>query len=166
MRILLEGPDASGKSFLGNMLCESLRLEYIHNDYTPNEKIYRESVKDCLSFVENNFSVLVDRFLPSEIAYGNVMRDGEVRYTIDSPEFADMMKHFDRIIFCLPHDIEHYLKSFVKSSETRDEYVRNVKDIKRIYNEYELMYIKIKNAYPEYAHKLTKYDYTHTLPIK
>lgn len=160
MKILIEGPDGSGKTVLSNTLKEAFQMDYVHFEYEPDENIYQKQTLDVFDLVKTSDNIIVDRFIPSEIIYGTVLRD-KVRFIYDDGNLwlHDMLESFDNIIFCLPMCKEAYLNQFKRVSQQRDELVKDIKQISQVYNYYQDLYVNLKGHYPEFAHKITRYDF-------
>jgi thymidylate kinase len=161
MKILIEGPDGSGKTTLAKTLREVFHAEYVHYEYEPNNDIYIQQVEDVLSLIKaSNENIIVDRFIPSEIIYGSILRDSvRMVYNKDNKWLEEMMSNFDSIIFCLPFDKERYLQTFKKLSEQRYELVEDIKQISKVYNYYQDLFVDLKLQFPQFQNKLTRFDF-------
>lgn len=161
MKILIEGPDGSGKTTLAKTLREVFHAEYVHYEYEPNNDIYVQQVEDVLNLVKtSNENIIVDRFIPSEIIYGSILRDSvRMVYNKDNKWLEEMMNNFDSIIFCLPFDKERYLQKFKKLSEQRYELVEDIKQISKVYNYYQDLFVDLKLHFPQFQNKLTRFDF-------
>ena len=127
MKILLEGPDGSGKTTLAKILCETFKMEYLHFKHESDDDYYDDLLNSTDEYLRNStHNILVDRFIPSEIVYGNVLRKSS-RVDVGSPFCNKMVDIFDHIIFCLPGDKDAYLKSFRNCVNNREEMVTDVK---------------------------------------
>lgn len=160
MKILIEGPDSSGKTVLSKTLREAFNSDYVHFEYEPDENIYQKQTLDTFELVKTSNNIIVDRFIPSEIVYGTVLRD-KARFVYDDGNtwLHDMLDCFDNIIFCLPICKEDYINQFKKMSQQRDELVKEIKQISLIYNYYQDLYVNLKGNYPEFANKIIRYDF-------
>lgn len=75
MFILLEGPDASGKSTLAKQLSRSTGFEVKHFSYPKSEEEKEHMYDMYANFIKENRNVIVDRCWYSEMVYGNTIRD-------------------------------------------------------------------------------------------
>lgn len=162
MKILLEGPDCTGKTTLGNVLKQIFPGEYIHNQYISDSELdscTMERVYSMINQTTDNENIIIDRDIISEYIYGNVYR-GNARCEIEDIE--DLVNMYDLIIFCLPHDRGAYLDYFKKSVESRNEYITDKTIIEKIYNEYNFIYLKLKEELAtssENRCKIARYDF-------
>lgn len=162
MKILLEGPDGSGKTTLAKILCEAFKMEYLHFKHESDDNYYLGLIYSTEDYIkESTHNILVDRYIPSEIVYGNVLRS-KSRIGIKDKEVSNMVKMFDRIIFCLPSDKDLYLRTFKDCLKSREEMVKDVKLMEDILSRYQDLYISLKNEYKEHKDKFLIYDYQKT----
>lgn len=82
--ILLEGPDASGKTTLANRIMDKYRNHvYIHCAVTDDIfKLHLDAIRTAEACQES-FVVIIDRLYVSERIYGNIFRKGESYNTLD-----------------------------------------------------------------------------------
>ena len=81
--IVVEGPDACGKSTLINQLMEKYPNNcYIQNAVTNNIKTLHENTIDTALVASQEHYVFIDRLHLSEKIYGNIFRGGE-SYDVD-----------------------------------------------------------------------------------
>lgn len=157
MKILLEGPDCSGKTTLARTLKNCFDLTYIHHSFNPDDIKYAKEYSEFSEYVKNTNDILVDRWTPSEVVYGNIIR-GKSR--INEEELLYSISLFDYVIFCLPHPPEKYLENFIKTSSTREEYVRDKKLMMDIYNNYNSLFLNLSNKQNNNNKpKLIKYNF-------
>lgn len=133
--IILDGPDASGKTTLANKLLEKYEGTYIHATYKFSKKmpIYHAAILRKALKLSKSRLVIIDRLHISEYIYAKVFRGGT-----PWPEVFRMFNSFCRemnipIILCVPETVERGLIWFAKAKETR---VEMYKDIKEIIQEY------------------------------
>lgn len=136
MKILVEGPDASGKSTLVEILKTELQLPVIHltnetPDVTEGIKFY-QSLGDCI----------LDRGILSTYVYSKVFKDTRMP---SLEEVEDILNLIDYVVLCLPFDYAKYENHFLKVSKERKELYNTMKEI---YNEFlKLKYILRKKFY-------------------
>lgn len=144
MKILVEGPDCSGKTTLAKSLSELTKSNYFHFEYEPDNEVYKKQVETTLQYISSQPNVLIDRFIPSELIYGEVCRNENRLLEIETTNWPDL---FDLIIFTIPSDKERYLQHFKDISEKREEYVKDIKQISKIYDRYVSMYMDMASKY-------------------
>lgn len=70
---ILEGPDGSGKTTLGNKLADTYGVEYVHLTYYKDKEKMRTQFYDIVRRVNTQKKgFVVDRFILSNIIYGIV----------------------------------------------------------------------------------------------
>lgn len=133
MNILIEGPDASGKSTLvQEILKEFNYLTHWHlTSSTPD-------VTDGIQFYENKINCIFDRGIISTLVYSEVFKDTK------KPPFSDVLwvlNRMDYIIFCLPHSKDKYLEHFREVSNTRHE---DYKNMNKVYDKFNRIHKQLK----------------------
>lgn len=133
MNILIEGPDASGKSTLvQEILREFPYLTHWHlTSSTPD-------VTEGIKFYENKLNCIFDRGIISTLVYSEIFKD-----TI-KPTFSDVLwvlNRMDYIIFCIPQNKEKYLEHFQTISKERHE---DYKNMTRVYDKFNRIYKQLK----------------------
>lgn len=165
MRILLEGPDGVGKTTLANILKEMFQSEYIHFEYESDDLKYKAQVENTFQYLQQKDNIIIDRFIPSEMIYGEIFR-GNSRFWEDQDWLDLMFLSFDYIVFCLPYGKQDYMSQFKKMQSEREEYVKDISSIDKIYNAYQDLYIKFKAEElksPENMPKIMRYDFFNTI---
>lgn len=129
--ILLEGPDASGKTTLANRIMEKYRNHvYIHcavsNDIF---KLHLDAINTA-NACKDNFVVVIDRLYVSERIYGDIFRDGESYNTLDfEKNIIDRLDNVHKIL-CITdkettmakHDERLNMEMFSNISDVWDAY--------------------------------------------
>ena len=168
MKILIEGPDSSGKTHLCKVLQEALKCEYIHYSYNDDDFEYADQIRQSFDFLAGHDNVIIDRHLISEYVYGSVVRDNpRIFFDVDNDGGKDyineLLNAFDLIIFCLPMDKGVYLKNYVNCMKTKEEYISNVDVMSKIYDKYQDIYLTFKSCHSDLQYKVVRYDYLKTL---
>ena len=129
--VLIDGPDASGKTTLANYLLKKYKGTYIHATYRFKNKmpiyhaaLLRRALKLC-----RNQLVIIDRLFISEYIYAKVFRNGT-----PWPKAFKMFNSFCRelnipIILCVPETIERGIIWFENAKKERVEMYDNIKTI-------------------------------------
>lgn len=157
MRIIIEGPDCSGKSTLADKLTEKFPDHvYVHNSLKDKKHVMRDAKGNIImevgdlfaahvTLVRNNPKIIIDRLWPSEIIYGHIFRDGNVEYT--AKEMRHIIEQYEPIcVGCLPPK-ETVQEKFNQRKETED-----FDTVDRVYD----MYSKVFNECQEFK----MFDYT------
>lgn len=119
---VLEGPDGGGKTTLAKTLQAKLGAHYLHSTYKFKGKMaayHYAQLRKALRLAQTK-PVVLDRWWPSEIVYGNTYRDG--------PEKGYFYKDLHKVgklygfsyVFCCPTRWEHYWEWY-QSHYTRDK---------------------------------------------
>ena len=157
MRIIIEGPDCSGKSTLADKLTEKFPDHvYVHNSLKDKKHVMRDAKGNLImevgdlfaahvTLVRNNPKIIIDRLWPSEIIYGHIFRDGNVEYT--AKEMRHIIEQYEPIcVGCLPPK-ETVQEKFNQRKETED-----FDTVDRVYD----MYNKVFNE----CQAFKMFDYT------
>lgn len=122
--IVLDGPDAAGKTTLANHLCKQLKnAEYLHLSAPVKGQAWNEHRAALLGFIRTLRAgkiAVVDRHFLSEAVYGAVYRDGS--------EYPYAARHVDRLLYrfgairvlCIP-PTEHVVKEHRRMMGVRAE---------------------------------------------
>lgn len=141
--IILDGPDCAGKTTLAETFCDLFGGTYIHCEYRFKGKMdkYHTAVLLKALKLSQTQPVIIDRFWPSELAYGNVYRTG--------PEVAGYELCLDFVArtygwlycFCVPTSRPEYAHFYAKerSHITDDEFEGNTAKACLIHEQYEQM---------------------------
>jgi thymidylate kinase len=141
MRIILEGPDCSGKTTLAKALMENLKdYNYIHNSLDEHgDFVWRDIHRNILAKHESlhdshlqsiaKDKVIIDRLWPSEFVYGNLFRN-EIKYNVT--HFRKEIEKYKPIyIGCLPPKglVKKYFERRAEDNEEDFDTVSNVYDM-------------------------------------
>lgn len=141
MKILLEGPDGTGKSTLANTLKERFGYEYIHlskDDFDKGcDTDFFEKFYELIKCEDN---IIVDRAIFSNIIYGEVFNNGCISKTLADLIFSE----FDWAIICLPHNKEKYLENFNMLKNEREEMFSNMTEV---YDRFLELYLALQHKY-------------------
>ena len=138
--VILDGPDASGKTTLANKLIE---LNYgkgviLHATYRFKDKIptYHAAILRKAYKLSKKTLVIIDRFHVSEYIYAKVFRGG-TKWPEQLPIFNQICKSLNiPIIICIPSSLEQGISWFEKTKEQRYEMFDDMKEIIKEYIDY------------------------------
>ena len=131
--IVIEGPDGSGKTTLGEKLSKAFGLDYIHLTYLEDREALHKQFKEASDRMWKG-GVVLDRFILSNTVYpGHIV--------LHSSHFLGNLVQGIRggrvfHITCLPEDKETYLKEFEKLCSSRDELYTSVDLMSKIYDDF------------------------------
>lgn len=134
MNILVEGPDATGKSSLIKTLIIKNHIVLHLTKNTPD-------VTEGPKFYNNKTNTIFDRGIISNYLYSKIFKDTNAP---SLNEVESVLKKMDLIIICLPESKEKYLSHFEKVKNTRLEDYNNMETI---YDSYLEFYNKICDDY-------------------
>lgn len=131
--IIIDGPDCTGKSTLCNSLQKVYTLPVYHLSWFPDDNAMIEQFENAAELIRKG-GVILDRYIFSNIAYGNVYHGGKCVYGWENYLNGNLLKDAE-IIISLPRDKERYLDFYRRRFNERDEMYSEISD--RIYNEYQ-----------------------------
>lgn len=133
--IIIEGPDGSGKTTLGEKLSELLGLEYMHLTYIKDPEAMYEQFKAADQKIAKG-AVLVDRFILSNMSYAQatktpfVQRSSHFLGNLVQRIAAGRVFH----ITCLPEPKTSYMVEFESLCKERDELYTSFDLMSRVYD--------------------------------
>lgn len=129
--IVIEGPDGTGKTTLGEKLSKAFGLEYMHLTYLEDPEALHKQFKEASDRMLKG-GVVLDRFIVSNTVYPG-------RTVANSMHFLNNLVDGIRegrvfYITCLPEDKALYLKEFEKLCSSRDELYTSVDLMSEVYD--------------------------------
>lgn len=123
--VILDGPDASGKTTLAEKLIElnNGNGEILHATYRFKNKIptYHGALLRKAYRLSKSKLVILDRLHISEYIYAKVFRDGHT-WNWQIPVFNQICKELNiPIIICIPSSVERGIEWFEQTKNTRYE---------------------------------------------
>lgn len=164
MKILLEGPDKTGKSTLARALSELYKTDYFHFSYEKDNDTFNAQVRNVNNLLNSeDKNIIIDRFLLSEHIYGKICRGNDRSEIGDYDtgiELKESLFKFDMIIFCLPHNYDKYMASFDNFNSDADkfEYKAAIGKEKEIFQAYQDFYMTLLSV-ESIKDKVYRYDY-------
>lgn len=157
MNFIVEGPDCSGKSTLCKMLSQIHHISIHHLTYFSDSKMMKQQFDDAKYFLSRkDFPTILDRYIFSNIVYGNVYHNGE--YVENYEHYLkgkEIQEKNCTIIFALPYDRERYIKFFAEKLKERNEMYEDVEMVGLVYDEYENLYNEYKK---NLKYNVVRYD--------
>lgn len=150
---IIEGPDFMGKTVLAKFIARKLKAAYFHSTAAGALKVAQadymrntlDNVIQCVSL--SGLDVVMDRFWPSEVCYGPVLRpdgrpivhDGITAVHLptcpNNEIFATLVPFNPIYIFCLSDNpIENY--QLAKDREISKGHLYSLEDYSEIYQNY------------------------------
>lgn len=138
--IVLDGPDGSGKTTLGQAIAKRYKAHYLHLTYRwkNNMDLYHWAALEFALKKSTHQMVVIDRWWPSELIYANVFRGGSPWKDFHVALDAAAQKHRIMYIGCVPNDRDAYLDHFNRLKNERKEMYDSMA---AIYNEYYDMFL-------------------------
>lgn len=133
MIILLEGPDASGKTTLVRQEFIPRGFQYIHNGVFPSPSHAYEAYINQLKFLTPNDNVIIDRMHISERIYGRIYH-GECMNDDSYWHVDSMLEKLNAIALICITNFHETLR--IWASRQKDELIKDPKIFERIYDEY------------------------------
>ena len=122
--IVLEGPDAAGKTTLGKRIAERTGGIYLHATYRFRDKMftYQTALLHKAIRMSDHHVVVLDRLWPSETIYADVFRNGS-RWPLGG-RYLDrlLQKHAALHVLCLPPDVETAVQRHKANLDDRHAY--------------------------------------------
>ena len=135
--IILDGPDACGKTTLAEHLRDNYGAVVFHSTWSPElenrmEKYMLQTMEMAISISQNQLVVL-DRLWLSEMVYSHVFRPPSTRVALHTSLSALAFSSGARVIVCLPYDIQTTLNGFESMQKTRGEMYSTMLEVYRVY---------------------------------
>ena len=138
--VLVDGPDAAGKTTLAEKLIE---MNYgngiiLHATYRFKDKIpvYHGAILRKAIRLSKKTLVIIDRLHISEYIYAKVFRGG-TKWPWQLPVFNQICKSLHiPIIICVPSSLEQGIEWFAKTKQERCEMFDNIEGVIKEYIEY------------------------------
>lgn len=131
--IVIDAPDAAGKTTLSNELCKELNAVYIHNSWYKGIDILKEFDK-CMDIAyqlkDKGINVVIDRLFLSDIIYADVYREGS---TIPTLKILEWERNIDLNILCLPQSPEFVIEQHSKTKNIRFEMYDDIAEVVKRY---------------------------------
>ncbi len=157
-RVIVEGMDGAGKTFLARQLADQFDLQYVRNEKGPREDIGWWWM-DQLHWFPGDPIPLNDRFFYPELVYGPVLR-GNIVATFATVEYvSNFLRSYAFLIYCRPP-----IPVIQKGVEVEDQ-MDGVKDnFKTLLGTYDKLMIKEFDHYPK--ERCFKYDWTQPIQLQ
>lgn len=105
----------------------------------------KKQFEDISARIALGENLIIDRFILSNMAYGNVFHDGEYVECADM-YFNILSNQNVTLIMCLPEDKEEWLKRFKTSCEEREEMYPNLEKMSHVYDEFKMQLMLTENS--------------------
>ena len=132
-RIILEGPDKSGKSTLAESL-RCLGYSVMHSPYNPNHENIYKYYQNLI--IQPTSPVVFDRMFISEMTYGETFR-GSSRLTEE--DYINLLKQLSDngyILFYLRDDLQRLRERLLADSDNHDFILAKLEDLILSYDEH------------------------------
>lgn len=145
--ICIEGPDCVGKSTLAKDLGSRINAKYLHAGYRFKGRMplyHLAYFRQALKYAQHQ-PVIMDRWYPSEYAYGNVFRSGAEDHQYWRYMQRLALRYAVSFVWCVPHRLDVYM-DFMK---------KNYHNEKQLYPKMETMAL----VWQQYRDWVTQYRY-------
>ena len=133
--IVLDGPDAVGKTTLANKIIEMYpNTKYLHLTYRFKDKIfdYHTAAIRLASKWAKTHNVIIDRWWPTEACYATVYR-GSSDWPLQGRFHDRLALKFGAVyVMCLPDHTT--LKRFERMKQERDEMYESIDELCKVYS--------------------------------
>lgn len=136
--IILDGPDACGKTTLANKFIEKYGGTYMHLTYRFADKmpIYHAAMLRKALKLSKSQLVIIDRLHVSEYIYAKVFRGG-TKWPWMLPMFNSFCRELNiPIIICCPATVERGIQWFEETKNKRFEMYDDIKEVIQEYIDY------------------------------
>lgn len=133
--IVLEGPDASGKTTLAKKIVELSGGKYLHLTYRFKDRMfdYHTAAFELALRWSQTQTVVIDRWWPSEKIYADVFRHGS-RWPLGGRILDRVaLRYGVTYVFCIPSDKEKHLARFEEMRSTGREMYDTLGDLRAHY---------------------------------
>lgn len=142
-KIIVDGPDGTGKTSLCKQISEKLNIPFYHLIGHEDEKEHEKQFEIYHEKLNDGNPLILDRYILSDIAYSNVYNNGK-HIPKAFQYFEELFNPNITLIITLPLDKEKYLNHFRKLETSRKEMFSSEK-MGKVYEEYENFCKMLKN---------------------
>lgn len=134
----IEGPDCAGKSTLGKDLAKRLNAKYMHATYRFKGRMplyHLAYFRQAIKYAQHQ-PVIMDRWYPSEYAYGNVFRSGSEcdKYWRYLARLA--LRYHVVQIWCVPRRVDVYMDFLKKNYHNNKQMYPDMKTMASVWQQY------------------------------
>jgi adenylate kinase family enzyme len=98
MKIILVGPDGSGKTYLANKISDEFNIPIIKKTYPKTDEEKKNMFNDYMNINDDN--EIYDRYAYCELAYGSCVRNNSVISFKQLQRLENKLKHNSLVIHC------------------------------------------------------------------
>lgn len=135
MIYILEGADGTGKSTLAAAIAKQTNAVVLHQTYnkTWNMKVYlQEIMSEAQTLAHHGINIVLDRWAPSEIIYGNAFRKGP---SFDVEKMIDKYVRDPNIVWIYCYN-DKAVENHMDNANKREEMFPDISDVVLRYEEY------------------------------
>lgn len=158
---IFEGPDCVGKTTLAKTVARKCNGVYIHSTYKFRGKMWLyhlAQLRKSLRIAEKR-PVILDRWWPSEVVYGNVYRDGP-EYGRGYLDLHAIAEAYGAVYtFCMPMQWEQYWAFVQKNFHNEKQmFALDEARINRLWRVYRDIALDNYHLFPDRNHRLHYYN--------
>jgi thymidylate kinase len=157
LKIILEGPDGTGKSTLAQHLNLMTGFPIQHRSKPETEEEKQQMYRDYTAMVHNSDSIIVDRCWYSEMVYGKVMRDQSYIDPVEMLALEQLISiNGGGLIIHCTDKVDVIWKRLQSRGE---DYITDFHKLAEITFEYEMLMHQRKHALPVLRYAISKKMY-------
>lgn len=136
MRIIVDGPDGTGKTTLIK-LYEEKGYKCLYHGTKASAFDIENDYKIIIDYIKKNpnENIVIDRLFHSQYIYSSIFGD----VIVSKESMKEISSYFDMAIFALPYSKEQYIAHFFELEKQRDEMYKGEQMFK-VYDKYETVY--------------------------
>lgn len=135
--IILDGPDACGKTYLADYLVKHYNAHYMHSTWSPELEKNMANYLDfsaCMgSLIAKNQLVILDRHWLSDLVYADVFRGGSDRGKYYEHAWEFLAPAVTTVI-CLPSNMKNVVDNFDDMKDSRTEMYEDMFNVAKAYD--------------------------------
>lgn len=154
MIILLEGPEAAGKSSLAERLAKENSMRYIHHKQ-PKTQFEKDTMFDMYKeTILSEDNAIIDRAWYSEMVYGAVMRDKSYISELQMLE----LEHFVKVNSggFIIHCTDGISQLWKRCNERGEDYVLDIETLAKLKVEFEVLMHDTRHLLPVVRYEISK----------
>lgn len=151
MKIIIEGPDGAGKSTLARQLSNYFGFPIQHRSKPNSEEEKQKMFDDYIYQAKWPSNIIYDRFLYSEMVYGNIMRDASVITTEQMYEVEHILSETGGLVIFCDNNLENLWK---ECTERGEAYILQKDTLSKIQTAYRNLMLRDTHLIPVFKYEI------------